>query len=115
MSGPELLCKLTTSEFPSSEDKAVAFAERIVARIKDKVDLFIRGEIEHFDQNWLCIINAQVDDWVFSKEFYRAVLLGALGTDRSLRETFDMIYMVSFTYLSLTGPTLSHLAASNNG
>jgi hypothetical protein len=40
VSGPELLCKLTTSEFTSSEDKAVAFAERIVARIKHKRDLF---------------------------------------------------------------------------
>ncbi len=91
----ELLQKLSTPEFTSSEDNAVDFVERVVQRIRTKVDLFKRSEIERFERNWLCIINSQVDDWVLPDDFYRVALLGALGTDRSLRQTFDIIYVIS--------------------
>jgi hypothetical protein len=91
----ELLDELQSVECVSSEDFAVLWAERIVKRILTKVDLMRRGEIERFEKNWLCIINEQADDGGLDINFYRAVLMGALGSDQSYRKVFDLIYIIS--------------------
>jgi hypothetical protein len=54
-----------------------------------------RGEIERFQKNWLCIVNEQADDSGLDIGFYRAVLMGALGSDQSYRKAFDLIYVIS--------------------
>jgi hypothetical protein len=95
LSKAELLGELQSVECVSSEDFAVLWAERIVKRIRTKVDLMQRGELERFQKNWLCIVNEQADDGGLDIDFYRAVLMGALGSDQSYREAFDLIYVIS--------------------
>lgn len=90
----ELLGELQSIECVSSEDFAVLWAERIVKRIRTKVDLMQRGELERFEKNWLCVVNEQADERGLDIEFYRAVLLGALGSDQKHREAFDLIYII---------------------
>ncbi|MGA2446874.1 MAG: hypothetical protein ABSG50_15785 [Opitutaceae bacterium] len=95
LSNAELLGELQSVECVSSEDFAVHWAERIVKRIRTKVRLMQRGEIERFEKNWLCIVNEQADDGALDIDFYRAVLMGALGSDHSYRQAFDLIYIIS--------------------
>ena len=94
LSKEELLGELQSVECVSSEDFAVLWAERIVKRIRAKVDLMQRGELERFQKNWLCIVNEQADDGGLAIDFYCAVLMGALGSDQSYRAAFDLICVI---------------------
>ncbi|HUG09525.1 MAG TPA: hypothetical protein VMM36_00855 [Opitutaceae bacterium] len=94
-SNPELLARLKDGEAVSSEEAALFWAERIASRIRTKVGLLRSGEIERFQQNWLCVVNEQPDDWSLKTEFYRGLLLGSLGSSKALRESFDVIYVLS--------------------
>jgi hypothetical protein len=94
LSKAELLGELQSIECVSSEDFAVLWAERIVKRIRTKVDLMQRGELERFEKNWLCLVNEQADEGGLDIDFYRAVLMGALGSDQKYREAFDLIYII---------------------
>jgi hypothetical protein len=95
LSKAELLGKIQSGGFVSSEDCAVCWAERIVKRIRAKVRLMRSGELERFEKNWLCIVNEQSDDGSLEIDFYRAVLMGALGSDWAYREAFNLIYIIS--------------------
>lgn len=94
-SNAEILDEISIGEFVCAEDYAVHWAERIVKRIRTKSELIQRGEIRRFEKNWLVILNGQSDDSGLDSDFYRAVLLGALGSDKGPRLSFDVIYVIS--------------------
>lgn len=103
-SNVELLAELRGGGFVQAEQSALVWAERIRDRIRAKSDLMQRGEIERFSRNWQVILNEQSEDIGLSSDFYRAVLLGALGSDRLPRKSFDVIYVLSARHIFLIDP-----------
>jgi len=101
----EVEADMSTPRMQNSEEAAVQWAERITQRISSKVAKVISGEIKSFPRNWLVIVDPSPDQGALETEFYRAVLMGAMGTDKSLRSTFDMIYIVSVESIIMINST----------
>lgn len=95
----DLIQVMTTANCSECEISAVAWSARIADRIKRKCQLMQTGEIERFERNWLCVYNFQSDDFSLPSERHRDMLLGAMVPDPKFRQTFDVIYVLSYKNL----------------